>query len=215
MLAGRPNQGDCALSMTDSSTSAGWLHKINFREFTSNDKDLIRSQVPIGTAQHHATLFLKAGIKEYSQWLPGKENNVANALSCDFNRSPCELTKILCKTCPSQLPKHFQIAQLPNEISSWLTALLLKLPVREQLREAHTRTTFGRGTVPPSTLEAPLIGHDAFLDSFTRAQLNKIIGAFAMALREGHFLSAAHDKLVLGTIRNSISDISATLRENG
>ena len=36
-----------------------------------------------------------------------------------------------------------------------------------------------------------------------------------MALREGRFLSAAHDKLASGTIRNSISDISATFRENG
>ena len=36
-----------------------------------------------------------------------------------------------------------------------------------------------------------------------------------MALREGRFSSAAHDKLASGTIRNSISDISATFRENG
>jgi len=36
-----------------------------------------------------------------------------------------------------------------------------------------------------------------------------------MALREGRFLLAAHDKLASGTIRNSISDISATFRENG
>ena len=34
-------------------------------------------------------------------------------------------------------------------------------------------------------------------------------------LREGRFSSAAHDKLASGTIRNSISDISATFRENG
>jgi hypothetical protein len=34
-----------------------------------------------------------------------------------------------------------------------------------------------------------------------------------MALREEHFSSAAHDKLASGTIRNSISDISATFRE--
>ena len=103
MLAGRLNQGDCALSMTDSSTSAGWLCKTNFREIIGNDTDLIQAQVRIKTAQHHATLFLKAGIKEYSQWFPGKENNVAGALSRDFDHSACELTKILRKTCPSQL----------------------------------------------------------------------------------------------------------------
>ena len=58
------------------------------------------------------------------------------------------------RLCPSQLPKHFQIAPLPNKISLWLTALLLKLPVQEQLQEAHTRTTLGPDTVSPSTLEA-------------------------------------------------------------
>jgi hypothetical protein len=30
MLTGQLNQGDCALSMTDSSTSTGWLRKTNF-----------------------------------------------------------------------------------------------------------------------------------------------------------------------------------------
>ena len=97
MLAGRLNLGYCALLMTDSSTSAGWLRKTNIQEVIGDDTDLIQAQARIETAQHHATLFLKAGIKEYSQWLSGKENNVANALSRDFDRSTCELTKILCK----------------------------------------------------------------------------------------------------------------------
>ena len=103
--------------MTDSSTSVGWLHKTNFWEIIGNDMDLIQAQVCIETARHHATLFLEAGIKEYSQWFLGKENNVADALSGDFDCSICELTKILHKTCPSQLPQHFQIAPLPNKIS--------------------------------------------------------------------------------------------------
>jgi hypothetical protein len=32
ILAGRLKHGDCALSMTDSTTSAGWLRKSNFIE---------------------------------------------------------------------------------------------------------------------------------------------------------------------------------------
>jgi hypothetical protein len=59
------------------------------------------------------------------------------------------------------------------------------------------------------------IGHNVFLNSFTRSQQNKIIGAYAMALREGQFSLAAHDTLALGTIWNRILDISATFRENG
>ena len=151
MLAGRLNRGDCALSMTDSSTSAGWLRKTNFREFTGVDSDPIQASVRIDTARHHATLFLENGIKEYSQWFPGQENNVADALSRDFDRSDDDLTLTLRSTCPPQLPQHFQIVQLPNEISSWLTSLLLRLPVKEQLREAHTRTKLGRGDGSTST----------------------------------------------------------------
>jgi hypothetical protein len=59
------------------------------------------------------------------------------------------------------------------------------------------------------------IGQNIFLDSFTRSQQNKIIGAFAMALQKGWFSSAAHDTLALGTIWNTILNKSATFRKNG
>ena len=64
-------------------------------------------------------------------------------------------------------------------------------------------------------LNSSRIGQDVFLDSFTRSQQNKIIGAFAMALRQGQFLGPAYDTLALGTIQNTTSDISLTFRENG
>ncbi len=66
--------------MTDSPTSAGWLRKTNFREFTGVNANPVQAFIRIETALHHATLFLNAGIEEYSQWFPGRENNVANAL---------------------------------------------------------------------------------------------------------------------------------------
>ena len=87
MLTGRLNRGNCALSMTDSSTSAGWLRKTNFWEIIWEDTDLVQVTVHIEAVSHHATLFLDVGIKEYSQWFPGQESNVADTLSCDFDRS--------------------------------------------------------------------------------------------------------------------------------
>jgi hypothetical protein len=104
MLAGRLSQEDCALSMTDSSTSAGWLRKTNFREIIGDDPDPVQAKVQIKMARHHAILFLKAGIKEYSQWFPGRKNNIADALLQDFDCSNVTLTQILRDTCPSQLP---------------------------------------------------------------------------------------------------------------
>jgi hypothetical protein len=71
---------------------------------------------------------------------------VADALSRDNDRSDEELTLIFRTHCPSQIPQHFEIQPLPNEIISWLTALLQKLPVNPQYNEKHTRTKLGRGT---------------------------------------------------------------------
>ena len=71
---------------------------------------------------------------------------VADALSRDNDRSDKELTHIFRTHRPSQIPQHFEIQPLPNKIISWLTALLLKLPLNLQYNEKHTRTKLGCGT---------------------------------------------------------------------
>ena len=50
------------------------------------------------------------------------------------NRSNEEITNVVKYFCPSQVPSHFEILQLPKETTSWLTGFLLKLPVSVQLR---------------------------------------------------------------------------------
>ena len=62
-----------------------------------------------------------------------------------------ELTNLFCTHCPSQIPDHFEIQPLPNKIVSWLTALLLRLQEKPQLREKHTRTKLGRGSIGSPT----------------------------------------------------------------
>jgi len=76
---------------------------------------------------------MSLGIKCYSQWFTGERNQVSDALSRDDDRSNEELTSVIKSFCPLQVPSHFEILQLPKEIISWLTALLLKLPVSTQL----------------------------------------------------------------------------------
>jgi hypothetical protein len=76
--------------------------------------------------------------------------------------------------------------------------------------ENHTRS-WNRFT---KYLDSIGLSHDVFLDSFTRSQRNKIFGAFVIAVRQGRFSTKAHDTLALGTVRNTILDISATFREN-
>jgi len=134
--------------MTDSTTSEGWLRKSNFIE---EGEDPIQATIRIEVAHLHSTHYLSNKIREYSQWFRGADNNVADALSRDNDRIDGELTQILCSHCSSQLPQHFEIVTLPNEIVSWLTSLLLWLPAKQQLAETHSTTKLGRGTATQST----------------------------------------------------------------
>ncbi len=90
-------------------------------------------------------LYITYSIKEYSQWFQGEANFIANSLSCDNDRTDSKLTNLFHVHCPSQIPGHFVIQPLPNKITSWLTALLLRLPMKLQLQEKHTRTKLGHG----------------------------------------------------------------------
>ncbi len=137
MMAKHLQPGDCVLLMTDSTTSAGWLKRTNFSEEAI---DPIEATIRLKIARIQTSLFIHHSIKEYLQWFPGKKSNVTDALSWDFDLSDAELTKALCLHCPSQLPPHFQVVPLPSKIDSWLTSLLLQLPVKEQFQEQHTKT---------------------------------------------------------------------------
>jgi hypothetical protein len=117
--------------MTNSTTSEGRLHKANFSEIK---EDRIQATVRLEVAMMHATHYITLGIREYSQWFPGEANAVANSLSCNDDRTDSELNNLFCMHCPSQIPEHFVIQPLPNKITSWLTALLIRLPVKLQLQ---------------------------------------------------------------------------------
>jgi hypothetical protein len=101
-----------------------------------------------------ATLLMSLGIKNYSQWFKGESNEVSNALSRDNNRDDEELINIFCAFCHSQIPSHFRIVPLPSKITSWLIALLQKLPVNQQFNEVHTQSKLGRGNNGASTTNA-------------------------------------------------------------
>ncbi len=86
--------------------------------FSELKEDRIQATVRLEVARMHATHFITLGIKEYSQWFPGEANIVADSLSPNNDRMDRELTN----HCPSQIPEHFIIQPMPNEITSWLTA---------------------------------------------------------------------------------------------
>ncbi len=151
IIAGRLTCGDCTLLMTDSTTSEGWLKKTNFIE---DSKSPIQATIRLEVACLHTSHCLSHEIREYRQWFRRADNQVANALSQDDNRTDEELTKILRLHCPSQVPPHFKIVPLPSKIVSWLTLLLLRLPPKPELVEEHTRMMLGCGPATPNTATA-------------------------------------------------------------
>ena len=131
---GRLSSGDCTLSMTDSRMAEGWMQKSNFSEPGVNP---VQARTRVNAARKYTEIFMNADMKSYSQWFPGKRNNVAVALSWEWQRTNNKLTPILCSLFPNQMPDHFEILPLPSEISSWLISMLQQLPMSEQLREEH------------------------------------------------------------------------------
>jgi hypothetical protein len=149
IIAGRLQKGDGALSMTDSTTSEGWLRKTNFRE----ENDQIQSSTRIQIARDHARWYMDHEIKDYSQWFPGTKNNVADSLSRDFHLTDDKLISYLRHYFPSQIPSNFKIVTLlPKEIVSYLTSTLQLLPVNERFREEHMPTKNSPGNAGTNTV---------------------------------------------------------------
>ena len=59
------------------------------------------------------------------------------------------------------------------------------------------------------------ISQDFLLIGLTKHQRLKIMGAFAMALREGRFSGPRYDSLAEGTIRGSLTYVAASFRDCG
>ena len=147
VIEGTLQPEDCILSMTDSSTSEGWHKKTNFKTDPVEadcDFDPEEAEVRTEICRQFAEICVKNKLVHHVQWFAGKQNDVSDALSRDDDRSDEELTHLLYSHCPEQMPQHFEIAPLPQEILSWVTSLLQRLCVKEQLREKRSRTEIGR-----------------------------------------------------------------------
>ncbi len=147
ILAGCLKPGDCYLSMMDSTTLEGWTRKTNFKE----DAHEIQATIQIEVGRAHALRFMTANIREYSQCFPGSKNQVANALSCNWDWTNDDLTHILFTHVPSQVPNSFKIVPLTNKISSYVILLLPRLPVQLQYSKEHKTTTLGCGRAGGNT----------------------------------------------------------------
>jgi hypothetical protein len=114
----------CLLSQTDSSSASGWLRNSNF-----SDKE--DEAVQLTTARKLAELLILSESSLYSQWFPGKLNNISDSLSRNFHTPSSNLA--------------FLLQSLPPDFISWLTCLLLSQPQKELWSREPTRSKFALG----------------------------------------------------------------------
>ena len=115
ILRGNVPPQSCILSMGDSTTATGWLHKSNFQE---DDEDDVETTTKLVAARHLATLIQNAQACLYAQWFQGEENDISDSLSRDLHISPSALRDLLLSKFPSQVPNNFRIVDLPSAIVS-------------------------------------------------------------------------------------------------
>ena len=87
-------------------------------KFKEDCDEPIQTEARTDVTREDTTRKLEAGVKQYSQWFPGNENDVSDALSRDDDKSDKELTNTIRSFVPSQVPSYFEIVPLPNKISS-------------------------------------------------------------------------------------------------
>ena len=133
---------DCILSQIDSSTTEGWLRRFNFKEETESN---LQTGEKLKWARDHSSRTLDNELKEYSQWFPGKENEVADSLSRDYHIIDQQLTFLLFSIILQQKPPNFKISPLPPVIVSTLLAILQWLSEATQQRKAHQRSRIALG----------------------------------------------------------------------
>jgi hypothetical protein len=185
--------------------------KINFREL---GKSPIQAYVRIKAAWKQATLFLSLGIKCYSQWFKVRETKF-------WMLSPVTMTGAT-KNSPMQsnpfapqVPSHFKIPQLPKEITSWLTELLLKSPC-DCAVERGTHKKQDRAWRRWKEYSYSIgIKDNLYLKIFSQEHRHIIMGKFAMAVREARFSRESHEQLAAGTVEDTMQYVCATFGENG
>ena len=121
---------DCILGMGDNTASMGWLRRANFRENNEHDKEWYAKQQ---LARKLASLVLASDTVLYRQWFRGADNELADSLSRDAIFLPNNSHKtFLYHKISHQIPNNFHISPPPKEILSFISSVLLLLPVQQQ-----------------------------------------------------------------------------------
>lgn len=109
------------MAFTDSSSALGWLHHSTFSPTRHPRHDDVARRLAMRLFDHQATL--------YPTHIPGSSNVIADSLSRDFSLTDPNISNLIFNFAPSQqIPPHWQIVQIPEELSSWIASTLGSLP---------------------------------------------------------------------------------------
>jgi len=123
--------GDCILSMGDSTTAAGWLHRSNFM---SDDNHAIHRDL----ARELGLETLRYKICNYSLWFAGRLNVVGDACSRMHALTADAFTNYIKFKFPTQVPDNFRVLALPSELSSEAESWVRRQMQASQLRKGLT-----------------------------------------------------------------------------
>jgi hypothetical protein len=157
---------------------------------------------------------MTANIREYSQWLPGIKNQVANALSHDWDQTNNDVTHIPFTQVPSQVTNSFKIVPLPNEISSYVTLLLLSKACAAAVQRGTQNNHTWLWKRWQEYCKSTGLGDDYFLKQVPQCQQPHILSAFTVAMRKGQFLQPADASLAFKTVSGAINHVAASFRSH-
>ncbi|KAI2505693.1 hypothetical protein MHU86_8752 [Fragilaria crotonensis] len=171
---------DVLLSQGDSTSATGWMSKSSFGD---------ECPILLAVARRLASYLADHELSHYSQWFPGKENSVADALSRDFNLNDEEIVSLVQKNFAEQVPPSFRIIPLPGAMITSVGELLRLQPKTQQLP-----------TTPVPSASAAGKGWDGSPGFITecrpRRQASTVRSALddvAQAYRAHKFVSPVHD----------------------
>ena len=121
------------LAFTDSSSALGWLYKSSFHPATHHQHDI--------AARYLALFMIRNEHSLYATHIAGSKNNIADALSRDFNLNNIQLTNAIHSHYIEQVPKNFKIVPLPKHLSSWIVSILESQTVEQASHKAHQKNT--------------------------------------------------------------------------
>ena len=111
---------------------------------------------------------------------------------------------------PLSASTALQNVPLPYKITSRLTLLLLWLPVKQHLMEAHSRSMFRRGEDTQSTMNLAALETSSSLAECHETKRSKSWELFPMAVREGRFSGPGNAPLAKSSVSSTLNFVAAT-----